>query len=207
VPEKIPMKTQEIAKAKPAARTIPSAAERDAAFAKLTQKDRDNFERQITNVTTKVGENLANHWRRLAGTALALSNKPPKLTGLNTLQFFIADGNYRKQIYAMHLADTGVLTMYVPNIFPEATKAKLLTPLPKDPTPDAYTVGGHRVIIEQLDRDSLNPQFYFKDMTGWNRKAMGIQLTVDANEGLVHAVEQILALAATWPAAAPDPVK
>jgi len=35
-------------------RSLPTADEQAAAFAKLSQKDRDSFERQITNATTKV---------------------------------------------------------------------------------------------------------------------------------------------------------
>ena len=104
--------------------------------------------------------------------------------------------------YSFRIPDGGPITIYLPNILPEAIKAKLVAPLPKDPTPNTYAIGkgGARVVIEPLDRDSLNPQPYYKDMTGWNRKAVGLILPADAGEALPIA-EQFLALAATWPAA------
>jgi hypothetical protein len=191
----------------PVSQAIPTAGEQAAAFAKLGQKDRDNFERQIGNATTKGGEKLAATWRRLAGVGLALGSKPPKISGLNTVQFFIADGNYRKQVFAMNLSDTGVLTVFLPNILPEAIKAKLIAAVPKDP--NAFTTGkaGERLVIDPFDRDSPNPQPYYKDMTGWNRKAIGVVLPADASESLVHTTEQLMALAATWPAAVAEPTK
>jgi hypothetical protein len=195
------MKTQVAPKS--TARPIPTAEEQAAALAKLSQKDRDTLQRQSANAAAKGKAALAETWQRLAGVAAALTTRPPKFTGLNTVQFFIADGNYRKQVYAMHLSDVGVLTLYLPNILPEAIKAKQIIPLPKDPAANAYATGkdAERVVIEPLDRDSLNPQSYFKDMTGWNRKAIGMILPADAGEGLIHTAEQLMALAAIWPAA------
>jgi hypothetical protein len=181
---------------------LPTREAQAAAFARLPQKDRDNFERQAGNATAKGTEKLAATWRRLAGVGLALCSKPPKISGLNTIQFFIADGNYRKQVYAMHLSDTGEVTVFLPDILADAIKAKLVTPLPKDPAGNAYTTGkgGERLIIDPYDRDTTNPQPYFKDMTGWNRKAIGVVLPPDASEALVHTTEQLMALASTWPA-------
>ena len=62
-------------------------------------------------------------------------------------------------------------------------------------------------VIEPYDRDSLNPQPHFKDMTGWNRKAIGVVLPADASESLVHTAEQLMTLAATWPATVAEPAK
>lgn len=188
-------------------RALPDADAQAAAFARLTQKERDTFDRQITNATTRGGEALAALWRRLAGVGLALCTRPAKVSGMNTIQFFIADGNYRKQVYAMHLSDEGEVTVFLPNILAEAIKAKIIAPLPKDPTPHAYAVGKERMIIEPYDRDSLNPQPYYKDMTGWNRKAIGVVLPAGATEGLIDTAEQLMLAAATWPAVAPDPVR
>jgi hypothetical protein len=197
-------------KSKPAAaRTMPTAAEGKAVFEKLSQKDRDSFERQVVNAETKGGEPLAKMWRRLAGVAIALAPKTSKLTGPGTMQFFIPDGKHRKQVFAMTISDTGTLTVFVPNVLPEAIKAHIVTPVPKSPVPNTFTVGkgGEQIIIEQLDRDTPNPQFYFKDMTGWNRKAIGIVLPPTASEALIHTAEQFLLLAATWPVIVDEPMK
>lgn len=189
------------------ARSVPTADDRAAAFARQSQKDRDNFERQITNATTKSGEALANLWRRFAGVGLALATKQPKVTGVNTIQFYIPDGNYRKQVYAMHLADTGEMILYLPNVLADAVKAKLITPVKSPTVQNTYTAGGETLVIEPLDGESINPQFYFKDMTGWNRKAIAVHLPATAGEGAAHAAEQLMALAATWPAPAAEPAK
>jgi hypothetical protein len=182
---------------------LPPLLDQAAMLAKFSPKDRDGFERQINACTTKGGEGLANTWREFCAMFMTLANRPAKLSGVNTAQFFIPDGKHRKQVFAMHCEDNGNLHVYLPNVLDDAIKAGLFTKVnPKSPEDTTYSLkNGEKVTIEPLDRDTLNPQFYFKDMTGWNRKAISVTLPPTATGPQKQAVEQLAALAATaWPA-------
>lgn len=182
---------------------LPTRLTHAAMLAKFSPKDRDGFERQITACTTKGGEPLAAMWKEFCALFMTLANRPAKLTGVNTVQFFIPDGKHRKQVFAMHGLDDGALSIFLPNVLDEAFKAGVVTKPAKPPEDNAYvlTASKEKVTIELLDRDTLNPQFYFKDMTGWNRKAICVTIPPTASSAQKHAVEQLAALASVgWPA-------
>ena len=62
----------------------------------------------------------------------------------------------------------------------------------------AYVIppAGDPLRVESLDGDSLNPGAHFKDMTGWNRKALRVTLPPSASSAQVEAAEVLCALAA-----------
>jgi len=71
-----------------------------------------------------------------------------------------------------------------------------------------YTVvpGGDPLHVDALDKNAINPANHFKDMIGWNRKAVRLMLPSAASEAQVEAVELACAVAATHfppPTAAP----
>ncbi len=198
------MKVQEAAKSKgvtiPA---LPTVLDHAAMLAKFSPKDRDGFERQITACTTKGGEPLAAMWKHYCALFMTLANRPAKLTGVNTVQFFIPDGKHRKQVFAMHCTDEGNLGIFMPNVLDDALKVGLLGKPGKPPEENIYvlTASKEKLTIDLLDRDTLNPQFYFKDMTGWNRKAICVNLLPTATPAQKKAVEQLAAIASSgWPA-------
>jgi len=182
--------------------TLPPLLDHAAMLAKFSPKDRDGFERQITANVTKGGEPLAQMWRDFAALFMTLANRPAKLTGVNTAQFFIPDGKHRKQVFAMHVLDDGNLNIFMPNVLDDATKAGLISKVDKSPEDHTYllTQSKEKVTIELLDRDTLNPQFYFKDMTGWNRKAICVTVPPTATPAQKQAIEKLAALASrAWP--------
>ncbi len=134
---------------------------------------------------------------------MTLANRPAKLTGVNTVQFFIPDGKHRKQVFAMHGLDDGSLSIFLPNVLDDAFKPASSPSPPSRPKTTAFCFrrARKRSRSNLLDRDTLNPQFYFKDMTGWNRKAIQVTIPSTASAAQKHTVEQLAALAATgWPA-------
>ena len=183
--------------------SLPTVITHDAMLARFSPKDRDGFERQINACITKGGEPLAAMWREFAALFLTLATRPPKLTGVNTMQFFIPDGKHRKQVFAMHCTDEGLLNLYLPNVLDDAIKAGIVAKVGKTAEEISYVLPAtkEKIGIEPLDRDTLNPQFYYKDMTGWNRKAICVSLSATASADQKHAVEKLVALAARgWPA-------
>jgi len=182
---------------------LPKVLDHAAMLAKFSPKDRDGFERQITACTTKGGEPLAAMWKHFCALFMTLANRPAKLTGVNTVQFYIPDGKHRKQVFAMHGLDDGSLSIFLPNVLDEAFKVGLITKPAKPPEDNVFLLNPskEKITIELLDRDTLNPQFYFKDMTGWNRKAIQVTIPATASAAQKHTVEQLAALASTgWPA-------
>ncbi len=178
--------------------TVPPPLPKDQWPTRLSTKDLDGFERQVANAQTKDPQ-LGVAWRHMAGVLFAMASKQGKLSGLNTIQFFIPDGKHRQQVFAMHLPDTPELIVYSPNVVEAAVKLGIITAVAT--VPNVYSIGhGQQLTIEPLDRETINPQPYYKDMTGWNRKAIGIHLPPQATEQQLHAAGQICVLASgAWP--------
>ena len=89
----------------------------------------------------------------------------------------------------------------------QAAGAGLVSASPQS-GPQAWAVRptGDPLRIERLDGDSLNPGAHFKDMTGWNRKALRVTLPPSPSPAQVEAAETLCALAALrFAKAAPAP--
>jgi len=182
--------------------TLPPVLDQAAMLAKFSPKDRDGFERQNTANLTKGGESLVALWKDFAALFMTLANRPAKLTGVNTAQFFIPDGKHRKQVFAMHVQDDGHLSVYLPNVLDDAYAVGLITKPARPPEDNQFVLADskEKIQIELLDRDTLNPQFYYKDMTGWNRKAICVTVPPTATPAQKQAIEKLAALASrAWP--------
>ena len=182
----------------------------DAFLGKLGAKERLQFERHLTTSETEPDPRHAQLWRRLACTLFTLSPFPPKVIGQQSIQYFIPDGRYRMQVFALHDPRNGTLMIYCENVLDEAVSSGLLT-APKEEKDEGdgmhfYRIGRSRELlqIEVLDGRTPNPAPVYKDMTGWNRKAIGVILPVASSEVQIEAVELLCALAAqTWVVATP----
>lgn len=164
--------------------------------AKLAVKDRHRLEQQIAALDTKPYPGLGERWRRFACALFTLAPHMPKMTGLHTIQFFIADGKYRKQMFAIHADDNGSLVVYAPNVIEQAIKVGII----KKPTaPDtAYRAAdsAEPLSIDLLDGNTPDAEVFYKDMTGWNRKAVRVTLSPVATSSQLQAAEDLCALAA-----------
>ena len=173
-------------------------------LAKLPPKDRVNAERRV-GVLEAEGPGRAPMWQRLACVLMTLAPHAAKLVGRQTLQFYIADGKYRKQVFAMEDLQDGNFTIYCPDVLDDALRTGVLVPPPHaDALVYLVRTTGEPLRIEALDSTSANPGAHFKDMTGWNRKALSITLPPSASPAQVEAAEMLCALAAQkFPKAAP----
>ncbi len=182
--------------------SLPPLLDHAAMLAKFSPKDRDGFERQNTANLTKGGEPLVAMWKDFAAMFMTLANRPAKLTGVNTAQFFIPDGKHRKQVFAMHVQDDGQLSVFLPNVLDDAYTVGLILKPARPPEDNQFVLSDSKdkIQIELLDRDTLNPQFYYKDMTGWNRKAISVTVPPTATPAQKKAIEKFAALASrAWP--------
>jgi hypothetical protein len=174
-------------------------------LAKLPPKDRVNAERRVGVLEASAGPGLAELWRRLACALMTLSPHAAKLVGKQTVQFYIADGKYRMQVFALEDLQDGNITVYGPDVLGEAVEAGLLVrpPARADAHGAAAATGVYGIVgsgdalrIDALDRDSENLVAHFKDMVGWNRTAVRITLPPSASAAQVDAAERLCAIAA-----------
>ena len=189
-------------------------------LAKLAPKDRLNAERRVQVLETEPDSSRAGLWRRLVCGLMTLAPHAAKFVGKQTVQFYVADGKYRKQVFAMEDLQDGTFTLYSPDVLAEAIKAGVLSPArPAEPVVAAASgaaqAGGQLygvrasnepLRIESLDGNSLNPGAHFKDLTGWNRKALRIMLPPSSSPAQVEAAELLCALAAQHFVSSPAPI-
>jgi hypothetical protein len=175
-------------------------------LAKLPAKDKVNAERRVAVLEAGPDPSLAALWRRLACTLMTLAPHAAKFVGKQTAQFYVADGKYRMQVFALEDLQDGVMTIYSTDALAEAVKVGLLAQSGPEGS-HAYVIQatGEPLRVEILDSSSLNPGAHFKDMTGWNRKALRISLPPTSSPTQIEAAETLCALAASRFVSRPAP--
>ena len=89
-------------------------------LAKLPPKDRVNAEKRVGVLEASAAAGLADLWRRLASALMTLSPHAAKLVGKQTVQFYVADGKYRMQVFALEDLQDQIITVYCPDVLTEA---------------------------------------------------------------------------------------
>ena len=182
-------------------------------LAKLASKDRVNAEKRVAVLEAGPDPRRAVLWRRLVCVLMTLAGHAAKFVGRQTVQFYVADGlRYRMQVFALEDLQDGYMTVYCPDALAEAMEAGVLAP--GDAAAHMYVIpsSGEPLRVEALDRDSLDPGAHFKDLTGWNRKALRVTLPPSPSDAQVEATELLCAIAAQHfvrpaPGAAPPATK
>jgi hypothetical protein len=176
----------------------------DQMVEKLSPKDRQNVEKHLTAFTEAGQKTQADMWKRLVGAMSDLAPVPPKTTAQRTVQFFVPDGKWRMQVFALEDRKDGTLAAYTEDVLAEAMKAGVIAKQKKPagtpaggPTEYAVTGTDKPLVIEQLDNKSeADPAPFYKDMLGWNRRALRVIVPADAPEAVARAVERICEMAA-----------
>ena len=191
--------TATASRANAAAIPMPPRIDYDGLLAKLGPKDRTNVERHVLAAETERDVDHARMWKRMATHLMTLASHAAKTTGQQSIQFFIADGKYRMQVFALEDLRDGKMTIYAGNGLDEAIKEGLVIPPPKNER-DTHAFGIHggkdKLIIEELDGKTLNPAPFYKDMLGWNRKAIRISLLTTATPAQLEVAEQLCTISA-----------
>jgi hypothetical protein len=166
--------------------------------AKLPAKERGAVLRHEA-ACEEVDRAHAELWRRIVRRLATLSPHAVRAIGQHTLQFFIADGKYRRQVFALDDHRDSKLVVYSPDVLDLAIQAGVLAPAPEQAEPRAYAVPASKttLYVEQLDSNNTpNPDASFKHMLGWNRRATRTTLLSSATPPQVEAAELIWTLAA-----------
>jgi hypothetical protein len=136
-------------------------------------------------------------WRQLAGKLGKLAPMPVQMAGAQAVMFYVADGKYRLQVFALEDLNDGNLSVYLPDILADAVKAKILKK-----AGGRYIITAHRkqvpLVIETINAaNTPDPAPHVKHMIGWNRKAIKVTIDArDADDSVAAATESLCELAA-----------
>lgn len=160
---------------------------------KAAAKDRATIEKHLAACDTSGDASRGDVWRRLAGMLGDLVALPARASGAYALTFFIPDGKYRKQVFALEDHRDGVIFVYLPDIATKAVHEKLLEKSARGLT----LAGSVEIFAEVIDSTTPEPPIHIKPMLGWNRKAIKLTIRADSPENpQVQAAEKLCELAA-----------
>jgi hypothetical protein len=167
-------------------------------------KERAKIEKHLALCDAEASVAHGELWRRVAAILGELAPLSMQSAGNNTWRFFVADGKYRMQVFALEDPLDGMLRIYLPDVLAESVKGKILV---KTAVPQTYAVAGSgtKLKIESLGvGEAAEAPPHYKHMLGWNRKALRLSLsTTETDEKLDAAVQAMATLAAKkWAPAA-----
>ena len=189
-------------------------------FKNVSAKDRTGVEKHLAVIDAEPDAAHGRIWRRVAKALRRLAPLALQTAGQHAVQFFVADGKYRMQAFALEDQRDGKILIYLPDVLEEAAKARVLKAPAKGASASASASGGAgaaaaipeyavagaagaRLRIESLDAaNTPNPAPHYKHMLGWNRKALRVTLLTTAGDGELEAAEKLCSIAAKrWSAA------
>ncbi|HEY1685227.1 MAG TPA: hypothetical protein VGG19_10720 [Tepidisphaeraceae bacterium] len=151
------------------------AARLEEMLSKVTAKDRAGVEKHLALCDAERDAAHGEVWRRLAGLLGGLVSLPAKTSGATALTFFIPDGKYRNQVFALEDRRDGTLLLYVPDVIDKAVRQNLLAK-----GDGFYTLpGSDRLFAQVIDGSLPELPNHIKPMLGWNRKAIRISINTD----------------------------
>jgi hypothetical protein len=168
----------------------------------LGVKDRSNIERHLATCEADPAGNGAAHsanYRRLLCALGGLAPHAPKTHGQQAVQFYIPDGKYRMQVFALEDQRDGNMMVYCEDVLEAAQKSGLLRgPNEVAGQNNSYRIKGSidSLKVDQMDGKTANPAPFYKDMLGWNRRAIRITVGTTATPDQLGAVETLCATAA-----------
>ena len=166
-------------------------------LSKLGAKDRANAEKHLAACDAEGDPRHGVLWRRLACAMKTLAPHATKVNGRESVQFYVPDGKYKMQVFALHDARDGTLNVYCGNVLKQGLKAGVIS-IAKGAVKGVYAVpkSPDPLQIEELDENTPEPAVFFKHMLGWSRKALRIVLPTTASEHHINAAEQLCVISA-----------
>ena len=101
-------------------------ADYDGLLLRLGARDRAAVEKHIAVCEAEPTREHATLWKRIACLLCNLAPKALQTAGQRAVQFFAADGKYRRQVFAMEDLRDGVLAVYMIDILDAARTAGIM---------------------------------------------------------------------------------
>jgi hypothetical protein len=170
-------------------------------FSRLDNGGRSNVDRHIAACQKDPSSDHLKLWKRVVGYLATLTPHVIKAAGQRAIQFYEADGNYRKQVFAMEDLRDGKLAIYTADALDAAVAAGvLINESGPDHHPILFPLGSapeEQLRVESLTTaNTTSAPEYYRHMLDWNRKAIRITLPTDATPAQISAAEAICAIAA-----------
>ena len=167
----------------------------------LGERDRRNFRNHLSACEAEHDSPRATLWKRLSCTLGALAGKPARTTGKRAVQFFVADGQYLMQLFALEDPHDGTLVVYAPDALGAAVEAGVLRgPVSVGADVLLYEVrglAGVNLRVEVLSAaKTVDAPEYYRHLLGWKRRALKVTLRTTAGQAQVSACEALCRLAA-----------
>jgi hypothetical protein len=196
---------KEIAPVAQSAKEVPQPAKAvkadfESFLTALSARDRLNIERHIATCEAEPTLEHAKLYKRLAGILYGLAPQAIRTTGQRAVQFFVADGKYRVQAFALEDLCDGKVTVYLTDALDAAISQGILKRRAKsDGDATLYELAdssGTFLALERLtSANTVEAPDYYRHMLGWNRKALRLTLPSNATTALVKAAEGMFVLA------------
>lgn len=185
-------------------------------LARLGDKDRNNLQKHLSACEAEATPAHAALWKRLVWSLANLAPHGVRTTGQRAVQFFVADGRYRLQAFALEDPRDGTIVLYAADALEAAVRAGALrgpvrasgadvvhdaAEVPEAPAGSAalaappvyYAVPeepGLPLKVEVLSAaGTASAPDYYKHMLGWNRRAVRVTVPVGAGPAHVRALE------------------
>ena len=168
-------------------------------LAAVSARDRANLEKHVAALDTEASPGHVKSWRKLVTVLRRYAPLAANTIGPQVIQYFVADGKYRMQVFALEDKKDGQILVYMPDVIAAATKAGVLAK-PLAGRAGEYPIKASKnevLLVETLDAaNTPDPQPAIKHMLGWNRKALRLTLPSIANAPQLAATEAMAELAA-----------
>jgi hypothetical protein len=192
-------KISETSKATGAAK--PVKLDFESFLAALSARDRLNIERHIATCEGEPTLDHAKLYKRMATMLASLAPQAIRTTGQRAVQFFIADGKYRVQVFALEDLCDGKVTVYLTDALEAAITEGIFKRRAKtDGDATLYEIAdsaGTFLRIEKLNSaNTVEAPDYYRHMLGWNRKALKLTLPTNATPAQLRAAEALFVLGA-----------
>jgi hypothetical protein len=181
------------------ATTMSTESEFQDFLAGVSARDRANLEKHAAALDVETSPGHVKSWRKLVTVLRRLAPLSANTIGPQVIQYFVADGKYRMQVFALEDKKDGQILIYLPDVLAAALKAGVLAkPLPgRVGEYPIKAAKGEVLLVDALDSTNTpDPQPAIKHMLGWNRKALRLTLPSIANAPQLAAAEAVCELAA-----------
>ncbi|HSU68748.1 MAG TPA: hypothetical protein VLJ39_17840 [Tepidisphaeraceae bacterium] len=173
----------------------------DEFFARLAGSSRSKVEKHLAGCEKEDNAAHVRLWKRISGLLSRLTPDAAPLVVARAVQFFVPDGKYKLQVFALEDLRDGELLVYAKDARELALREGVLETGP-DGQPNLYRVPGEEegdgfLLVEPLTTLSTNAApAYYKHMLGWNRTAIRITLNGNSSRLQIEAAESLCSLAA-----------
>jgi hypothetical protein len=170
-------------------------------LSRLSDRDRLNVQRHVAACEAEPTTHHVMLWKKIACSLARLAPHAAQTASQHAIRFYVSDGKYRRQVFALEDLRDGNLVVYVVDALNAAVQAGALRgPVGSDGDAMLYEVRdqpGATVRIESLTaRKTTSAPEYYRHMLGWNRRALKVTLPTTGTPAVIRALETLCVVAA-----------